>query len=185
MATASFASGIAGRYATALFELARDAGQIDALDTDMDALGAALDGSADFKALISSPVYSREDQARAVGALVGPMGLTSLTGNTLQLMATKRRLFVLPALVRQVREMIREAKGIVAAEVTSAKPLTDAQRDDLAAVLKAAAGRDIAFDETVDPSLIGGLVVKLGSRMIDTSIRAKLTALQTAMKEAG
>lgn len=185
MAAASFASGIAGRYATALFELAQDQSALDALDADMAALGQALEDSADFRDLIGSPVYSREDQAAAIGALAAPMGLSALTANTLKLMATKRRLFVLPSLVAQVREMIRTAKGIVAAQVTSARPLTDQQRSDLAAVLSGVAGRDIVFDETVDPGLIGGLVVKMGSRMIDTSIRSKLNALQTAMKEAG
>lgn len=182
---ASISSGIAQRYATALFEISKEADAIAALQTDVDALDAALGESADFREVIGSPVYSREQQGKAIGALAGKMGLGAMTSNTLQLMASKRRLFTLPQLVAQLRVLIARERGEIRAEVVSAKPLSDAQRKKLAAALKASAGKDVRIDETVDESLIGGLVVKLGSKMIDTSIRARLDALQNTMKEVG
>ena len=183
--TASFTSGISGRYATALFELARDAGEIDALEKDLDALAAALDDSADLRALITSPIYSRDQQAKAMAAGAGKMGLGALTANTIGLMATKRRLFALPQTIAAVKSLIAADRGEVTAEVTSAKALTEKQSADLAEALRAAVGKDVIIKTTVDESLIGGLVVKLGSRMIDTSIRAKLNRMQHAMKEVG
>jgi F-type H+-transporting ATPase subunit delta len=183
--SASISSGIAARYATALFELAKESKGIKALEGDIDALDAALNGSADLKDLISSPVYSRDDQERAIAAIAGKMGLSPLSINTLALMARKRRLFVLPQLTKIVQEMISEDKGEVTAEVTSAAKLTAAQAKDLAATLKASVGKDVKLKTAVDESLIGGLIVKLGSTMIDTSVKAKLAALQNAMKEVG
>jgi F-type H+-transporting ATPase subunit delta len=176
--------GIAQRYATAIFELAREEKALKALDSDVGALGAVLAESADFRSLIASPLVSRDDQSKALGALAGKMGLSGIVANLLQLMAAKRRLFVLPQLVAALKELLAEEKGEVTAEVTAAKALTKAQSDKLAATLKAAAGgKDVKINLAVDESLIGGLVVKLGSKMIDTSIRAKLGQLQNAMKE--
>lgn len=183
--SASISSGIAARYATALFELAKESKGIKTLEGDIDALDAALTGSADLKDLISSPVYTRGDQERAIVAIAGKMGLAPLSANTLALMAQKRRLFVLPQLTRIVQDMISEDKGEVTAEVTSAVKLSAAQAKNLAATLKASVGKDVKLKTAVDESLIGGLVVKLGSTMIDTSIKAKLAALQNAMKEVG
>lgn len=183
--TASFTSGISGRYATALFELAKEAGDIDALEKDLDALSAALDDSADLRALIGSPIYSREEQRRAMAAVAEKMGLGALTANTVGLMATKRRLFALPQTIAAVQSLIAADRGEVTAEVTAAKALTEKQSADLAEALRAAVGKDVKIKTTVDESLIGGLVVKLGSRMIDTSIRAKLNRMQHAMKEVG
>ncbi|HSF65232.1 MAG TPA: F0F1 ATP synthase subunit delta [Paracoccaceae bacterium] len=182
---ASISTGIAARYAAALFELAAEAKALPALEKDIDALEAALAASADLRDLIASPVYSREDQARAVAAVAAKMKLSTLTANTLALMAGKRRLFVLPQLVVTVRDRIAAHKGEVTAEVTSAAALTPAQAADLAATLKANFGKDVKLKTAVDETLIGGLVVKLGSTMIDTSIRSKLAALQNAMKEVG
>ena len=183
--SASISSGIAARYATALFELAKDETALAALEADTDALDAALAGSADLRDVISSPIYSREDQAGAIGGVAKAMNLSVLMANTLALMAQKRRLFVLPQLVQVLRAKIAEEKGEVTAEVASAVALTKAQAKALAETIKARVGKDVKLKATVDESLIGGLVVKVGSLMIDTSIRAKLNSLQNAMKEVG
>lgn len=183
--SASLTSGVAGRYATALFEIARDGGSIDKVEADISAVAAALEASPDLRGMISSPVYSREDQAAAIRALATRMDLGADVANTLGLMAANRRLFVLPGVIAQLRALIAEHRGEVTAEVRSATPLTDDQTAALAARLKDTVGKDVTLDVTVDPALIGGLVVKVGSRMIDTSIRAKLAALQNVMKEVG
>ncbi|MFN4154920.1 MAG: F0F1 ATP synthase subunit delta [Paracoccaceae bacterium] len=182
---ASISSGIAARYATALFELAKEERAIAALESDADALTAALSSSDDFGTLISSPVITRDDQARSMAAIAAKMGLSDLTANTLQLMAAKRRLFVLPQMLKGLAARIAEEKGEVTAEVTSATALSPEQAETLAATLKSRVGKDVKLKTTVDESLIGGLVVKLGSTMIDTSVKAKLAALQNAMKEVG
>jgi F-type H+-transporting ATPase subunit delta len=183
--TASTASGIAGRYALAVFDLVREANGVKALEADVAALGAALAGSADLRDLIGSPVYSREDQSAAIGAIAKKMGLSGILSNTLALMASNRRLFVLPQLLSALTAMIAEEKGEVTAEVTAAAALTAAQSKKLAASLKKSVGKDVNLNVSVDESLIGGLVVKVGSKMIDTSIRSKLASLQNAMKEVG
>jgi len=179
----SISAGIAARYATAVFSLAHDGKAIDTLEHELEALSDALAESADLRALIASPLYSRDDQARAMAALAGKMGLSALLKNTLALMAAKRRLFVLPQLVAELRRLIADARGEVTAEVRSARALTKAQSAKLAETLAKLAGKDVKIKATVDESLIGGLVVKLGSRMIDASIAAKLSRLQNAMKE--
>jgi len=183
--TASISASIAARYATAVFELSRDGGGLPALEADIEALDGALKDSAEFRALISSPVYSREEQARAVAAIAPGLGLSATTANALQLMAGKRRLFVLPQMVSALRDMIAEAKGEVTADVTAAQALTKAQADKLVKTLSASVGKTVKLNMAVDESLIGGLVVKVGSKMIDTSIRSKLAQLQNAMKEVG
>lgn len=183
--TASISSGIASRYATAVFELAKEAGTLPALERDIADLAAALDASADFRDLISSPVYSREETAGAVTAVAAAIKLDDITAKTLGLLALKRRLFVLPALVDAVRTLIAEEKGEVTAEVASAKKLTKAQETKLAAELRKAVGKDVTIQAAVDASLIGGLVVKVGSKMIDNSIASKLANLENAMKEVG
>jgi len=177
--------GIAGRYAQALFELAKESGALDVLERDADAVQDALMLSADLTGLITSPVVEREDQARAMAAVASRMGLSELMSNTIALMAQKRRLFVLPHLMADLLRRIAEEKGVMTAEVTAAAPLSDAQVTALTASLKARAGKDVRLKTTVDASLIGGLVVKLGSSMIDTSVKAKLAALQNSMKEVG
>jgi len=182
---ASISSGIAARYATAVYDLAKESKKVKDLEGDLDNLSSALDASADFKDLISSPVYSRAQQGEAIGAIAKKMKLSGIMTNTLSLMASKRRLFVLPQLVAALRAAIAEDKGEVTADVVSAKALTKAQSDKLAKSLKASMGKTVTINATVDESLIGGLVVKVGSKMIDTSIRSKLSALQNAMKEVG
>lgn len=183
--SASISTGIAARYATAVFELAKEGKGLDALEQDIDTLDAALGESADFRSLINSPVYSRDAQGRAVSAIAEKMGLGEVLANTLKLMASKRRLFVLPHLVAALRGLIADEKGEVTADVRAATSLTDAQKDALAETLKGSVGKDVKMNVTVDESLIGGLIVKVGSKMIDTSIRSKLMSLQNTMKEVG
>jgi F-type H+-transporting ATPase subunit delta len=176
-------SGVAGRYATALFELADESGSLDAVDGQLGLLAQALGESADLRTLIDSPLYSRDEQARAMAAICDAMGVGAPTSNMIALMAAKRRLFTLPDVIRGFRALLAQRRGIVTAEVRSPRALSDQQRGALEATLKNATGSDIVLDVTVDETLIGGLVVKVGSKMIDTSIRSKLDRLQTAMKE--
>ncbi|ABV94670.1 ATP synthase delta chain [Dinoroseobacter shibae DFL 12 = DSM 16493] len=183
--SASISSGIADRYATAIFELAKEENNIGALEAGADLLDAALKESAEFRDLISSPVYSRDEQAGAIGAIAKKLELAPMLSNALALMASKRRLFVLPQLVASLRALIAEEKGEMTADVISAQPLSKANLDELTKVLSASADKTVKVNATVDNSLIGGLVVKMGSKMIDTSIRAKLNALQNTMKEVG
>jgi len=182
---ASISTGIAARYATAMFELASEANALPALEGDVDALDAALSQSADLRDLIHSPLYGRDETAAAIGGVADAMNLQELTGNTLRLMAQKRRLFVLPSLLAELRARIADHKGEVTAEVTSAKALTKTQLDKLTKSLKAQVGKTVNVKATVDEDIIGGLVVKIGSKMIDTSVRSKLNALQNTMKEVG
>jgi F-type H+-transporting ATPase subunit delta len=178
-------TGIAARYAAAIFELAKEGKALASLESDIDALDAALAESADLRTMISSPLISRGQQGDAIVAIAKKMKLSVLTTNSLALMASKHRLFVMPQLIAELRQMIAAEKGEVTAEVMSATPLTAAQTEKLIATLKARVGKDVKLKTTVDESLIGGLVVKLGSMMIDTSIRAKLAGLKNAMKEVG
>ena len=183
--TAGISTGIAKRYATAVFDLAKEGKAIKALESDVAALEAAMNDSADLRALLTSPLYSREQQSAAVAAIAKKMELSDMTGNLLGLLASKRRLFVLPHLVRVLQDRLAEERGEVAAEVTTAKALTKAQTEKLAKTLKAQVGKSVTIKETVDESIIGGLIVKVGSKMIDTSIASKLNALQNTMKEVG
>jgi F-type H+-transporting ATPase subunit delta len=182
---ASISAGIAARYATAIFELATEEDDLAALERDVEALSAALAESADLRALIASPIVSRDDQGRAIAAIAEAMDLTLTMRQSLGLMAERRRLFVLPQLVAALRAQIAAAKGEITADVVSAAPLDKEQARRLTEVLSASTGKAIRLNATVDESLIGGLVVKVGSKMIDTSIRSRLAALHTAMKEVG
>ncbi len=182
---ASISTGIAARYAAAVYELAKEANDVKGLEADIATLLSAMAESSDFNALIHSPVYSRADQRAAITAVAQKAGISTLMTNTLALMADKRRLFVLPQLVQTLRDEIAADKGEVTADVTSAKALTKAQSEKLAQTLKARMGKDVTINASVDESLIGGLIVKVGSKMIDTSIRSKLSSLQNAMKEVG
>lgn len=182
---ASISLGIAARYASALFDLAKEGGALKALEADATALSETLAASDELRGVIASPVVSREDQGRALAAIAARLGLSTLMSNTIALMADKRRLFVLPQFVSQLADMIAAEKGEVTAEVTAARALSAAQSKKLAETLKARVGKTVKLKTTVDESLIGGLVVKLGSTMIDTSVKAKLAALQNAMKEVG
>jgi F-type H+-transporting ATPase subunit delta len=182
---ASLTAGVAGRYATALYELAREGRTLDKVEADLVALEGALRESSDLRDLISSPVYTRGDQAAALRTIAGRMGLGPEVTSTLGVMAQNRRLFVLPRMIEAVKGLIARERGEVTAEVTSARPLSEEQRAELARTLQEKVGQTVKIEETVDERLIGGLVVRVGSRMIDTSIRSKLNRLQNAMKEVG
>ena len=181
----SISSGIAERYATAVFELANEGKKLKALETDIGALEGALAESEDLRTLLTSPLYSRDEQAGAIAAIAKKMKLSPTMTNTLALLSSKRRLFVLPQLVQALRAQLAEERGEVTADVVSAKTLTKAQSDKLAKTLKAQVGKNVTINATVDESIIGGLIIKVGSKMIDTSIKSKLDALQNTMKEVG
>ncbi|MYF89119.1 MAG: F0F1 ATP synthase subunit delta [Boseongicola sp. SB0676_bin_33] len=183
--SASISSGIAARYATAVFELAKDGDGIDSLEQDVDALDAALSESGDFRSLIRSPIYSRNEQESAVAAIAAGMELSGTMANALGLMASRRRLFVLPQLVIALRRLIADERGEVTAEVLTASILTEEQGARLAAALKASVRKEVKMNVAVDEGLIGGLVVRVGSKMIDTSIASRLAALQNTMNEVG
>lgn len=183
MAQASIVSGVAERYASALFELARDENAIDAVATDIAALERLIAESDDFQRLIRSPVFSADDQLNAVTAILERAGIAGVLTNFVKLVARNRRLFALEGMIRSYRDKVAEHRGEAAADVVSAQPLGDAEIADLKAALKSVTGKDVSITATVDPSLIGGLVVKVGSRMIDTSLKTKLASLKTALKE--
>jgi F-type H+-transporting ATPase subunit delta len=178
-------SGIAGRYATALFELARDNDALDTIAEELKGLETLLHGSADLTRLVRSPVFSTQEQSTAIAEIVKQAGMSELTGNFLQLLAKNRRLFALGDIARDFRALLAQHRNEVTADVTSAIALNDAQTEDLKATLKAKTGRNITLNTRVDPSLIGGLIVRIGSRMVDSSIRTKLNNLKFAMKEVG
>ncbi len=185
MSDSSISSGIAERYATAVFGIVKENNNLPRLEENLNDLSAALADSQDLREMLVNPVYTRDEQAAAVAAVGKAMKLIPAMQNVLGLMAGKRRLFVVPAMVARLQEMIAEEKGEVTADVTSAQALTDAQAASLAETLKAKVGKDVKINATVDESLIGGLIVKVGSKMIDTSIASKLNSLQNAMKEVG
>jgi len=182
---ASISAGIAERYATAIFEIAKENNDLAGLESGVNDLAAALDESAELRDLMLSPIYSRADQEAAITAVARKMGVAEVLRKSLGLMAQKRRLFVVPQLIAALRALIAEERGEVTADVISAKPLTKAQTEKLSKTLAASVGQTVNVNATVDESLIGGLVVKVGSKMIDTSIRSRLDSLQNAMKEVG
>jgi F-type H+-transporting ATPase subunit delta len=181
----SSVSGVAERYASAFFDLARERSEIDRVEGQLRSVAGMLDDSTDFRRLVASPVFSAEEQERAVGAVADKAGITGLTGNFLRLVARNRRLFALRDMIRGFRQMAAEHRGEVTAEVTSAHPLGDEQVSALKAALKQKLGKDVTLDMSVNPALLGGLVVKVGSRMIDTSLRTRLMNVKTRLKEVG
>jgi F-type H+-transporting ATPase subunit delta len=176
---------VSGRYATALFELARDEKAVDAVKTDLDRFDAMLADSADLKRLVRSPVFSAEAQTKALTALLDQAGITGISANFLKLLTANRRLFAVTDVIRAFRALVANFKGEATAEVTVAESLSDKNLDTLKAALKSVTGKDVALNVKVDRSIIGGLVVKLGSRMVDSSLRTKLNSIKHAMKEAG
>lgn len=173
---------IADRYSAALFELAEQQGALDVVAGDLKALKAMIAESEDLRRLLRSPVISRQDQQRAITALAERAGMSDLTRRFAGTVAANRRLFSLPGIIGAYLARLADRRGEVRAEVVSAAPLAVAQRDRLSAALKRALGGEVAVEETVDPGLLGGLVVKVGSRMVDSSLRTKLQHLQLAMK---
>lgn len=178
-------SGIAERYAGSLYELAEQSKAVDQVEADLGRFEALLSQNDDLTRLIRSPVFSAEEQFKAISAIADKAGITGLVGNFLRVVAQNRRLFAVPAMIEAFRAIAAEARGEVSAEVTSAHPLSAAQEKELKATLKGVTGKDVAIEATVDPSLLGGLVVKIGSRQIDTSLRTKLNSLKLALKEVG
>ena len=175
-------ASLAGRYASALFDLARDQRQIESVGKSLDALGAALLDSKDFNELVTSPLVSREEAGKAFGALAPDLGLDPITANFLGVLARNGRKNELRNVIRAYRRLAAEHRGETTAEVITARPLNDDQLTALRQQLRARAGRDVAIEAEVDPTILGGIVVKLGSQQIDASIRTKLNRLASAMK---
>ena len=177
-------AGVAGRYAQALFELARDEKKIDDVARNLDRFDALYRESDDLRRLVKSPAFSAEEQSSAIGAVLDKAGIGGLAANFVKLAAAQRRLFALPDMIRAYRAQVRGSKGIVATEVRVAEKPSDALVRDIEATLREVAGSEVEVDLRVDPSLIGGIVVKIGSRMVDASLRTKLNSIRLAMREA-
>ena len=175
-------ASLAGRYASALFDLARDQKQIESVGKSLEALGQALVDSKDFNELVTSPLVSREEAGKAFDALAPQLGLDPLTANFLGVLARNGRKSQLQSVIRAFRRLAAEHRGETTAEVVTARPLNDDQLAALKQQLRTRAGRDVTIDATVDPNILGGIVVKLGSQQIDASIRTKLNRLASAMK---
>jgi F-type H+-transporting ATPase subunit delta len=178
-------SGVSGRYATALFELARDQKSVDSIKADLERFEAMLADSADLRRLVRSPVFSAEVQSKALTAVLDQAGISGIAANFLKVLTANRRLFAVSDVIRAFRALVAKFKGEATADVTVAETLNDRNLDALKSALKTVTGKDVALNVKVDPSIIGGLVVKLGSRMVDSSLRTKLNSIKHAMKEAG
>ncbi|MXO69108.1 F0F1 ATP synthase subunit delta [Altererythrobacter marinus] len=180
--SAGIQASLPGRYASALFDLAAEKGTVTAVESDLEKLSAALAESADMRAVTTNPELSRKAQGAAMEGVARLLGLSDLTGNFLGVLAANRRLGALPAIVRAFRAIAAAQRGEVSAEVASAHALTDAQLAALKEKLTAREGRTVKLDAKVDPDLLGGLVVTIGSKRIDGSIRTRLNSLAHAMK---
>lgn len=183
-------ASVPGRYASALYDLARDQKAVAAVEADLAKFSTILDASTDLQRVVRSPVFSSEEQSKAVGAVLAKAGIGGIAGNFVKLLAKNRRLFAVSDMIKAFRAIAARERGEVVAEVVSAHALTDAQTADLKSTLQAfvtkqALGKDITIHSKVDPGLLGGLVVKVGSRMIDSSLKTKLSTLKVAMKGTG
>jgi len=183
--TSQHTSGVAERYASSLFELALEEGAVASVTADLDRFQAMLDESDDLKRFVMSPVFSADDQMKAIAAIAEKAGISGFFANFLKLVARNRRLFALPGMIKAFRIIAANHRGEISAEVSSAHALTPEQETELKAALKGVTGKDVAINVTVDPSILGGLIVKVGSRQIDTSLRTKLSTLKLALKEVG
>jgi F-type H+-transporting ATPase subunit delta len=177
-------SGMAGRYATALFELARESNAIDRVQSDLKFFDALIADNSDLKRLVRSPVFAADEQAKALGAVLEKAGISGIAANFLRVVTSNRRLFAVRDMIRGFNKLVAAHKGEVTAQVTVAEQLNDTRMNDIRAALREVTGKDVQVDVTVDPSIIGGLKVKLGSRMVDASLRTKLNSIKIAMKEA-
>ena len=177
-------TGVAGRYAEALFALAREEGQADAVEAELKTLRATVNGSADLKAFLKSPVYDRDDQLAAITAIAERAGFSAMTQNFLKLVASNRRLFALEAMIGAFLAQAAAARGEISASATSAAAMNDEQIKSLRMEIESMVGKAVNLETRVDPDLLGGLIVKVGSKMIDSSLRTKLNKLKTVMKEA-
>jgi F-type H+-transporting ATPase subunit delta len=177
--------GVAGRYASALFDLANENSAVETTESDLVNFQALLDESPDLVRLVRSPVIAADDQARAIAVLLEKAGIGGLTANFLKLVAANRRLFVIQDMIKVYRSLAAKARGEITAEVTSAFALNDEQVASLKETLKASVGKDVTLQSRIDPSILGGLIVKVGSRMIDSSLKTKLQNMKTALSGAG
>lgn len=175
---------MAGRYATALFELALEEKKLDAVKADLDSFDTLIAGNPDLDRLVRSPVFSADEQKRALDAVLKKAGIKGVAANFLNVLAANRRLFAVRDTIKGFRKLLAQHKGEVTAEVTAAEKLSDTQLTALKGALKSVTGKDVDLNVRVDPAIIGGLVVKLGSRMVDASLRTKLNSIKYAMKEA-
>ena len=178
-------SGMAGRYATALFELALESNAVDPVKADLGRFDALIGESDDLRRLVRSPVFSADAQEKALGAVLDKAGIGGLTAKFLRVVTANRRLFAVRDIIRAYRALVARHHGEVTAQVTTAEALSDAHRAAITDALKSVTGKDVGLDVKVDPAIIGGLVVKLGSRMVDSSLRTKLNSIKHAMKEVG
>jgi F-type H+-transporting ATPase subunit delta len=178
-------SGMAGRYASALFDLAQESGAVDAVGADLARFDALIGESADLARLVRSPVFSSEEQTKAVVAVLERAGIGGLAANFIKLAAQNRRLFAVGEMIRAYKALVARSRGETTAQVVVAQPLSDSHLTTLKDALRSATGKDVALDVKVDPGLIGGLTVKVGSRMIDASLKTKLQSIKIAMKEVG
>jgi F-type H+-transporting ATPase subunit delta len=178
-------SGMAGRYATALFELALESKAVDAIKNDLEQFDALIGASPDLARLVRSPVFGADEQLRALTAVLDKAGIKGMAANFLRVITTNRRLFAVRGMIRDFRMLVARHRGEVTAQVTVAEKLNDKNIDALKSALKSVTGgEDIDLEVKVEPAIIGGLIVKVGSRMIDSSLRTKLNAIKFAMKEA-
>jgi F-type H+-transporting ATPase subunit delta len=178
-------SGMAGRYATALFELALESNAVAAIDADLEKFDGLVAESPDLARLVRSPVFSAEEQSKALSAVLAQVGIEGLAAKFLKLVTSNRRLFAVRPMIKDYRALVAAHKGEVRAEVAVAEPLSQSHSDAIKDALQAVTGKNVEVDLRVDPAIIGGLVVKLGSRMVDSSLRTKLNAIRHAMKEVG
>jgi F-type H+-transporting ATPase subunit delta len=176
-------SGMAGRYANALFELALEEHAIDAVKTDLDRFDALIADNPDLQRLVRSPVFTAEEQTRALTAVLDKAGIGGLSARFLKVVSANRRLFAARDMVRDFRTLVAHHRGETQATITVAETPNDAHLAAIKDALKAVTKKDVQVEVKVDPSIIGGLIVKLGSRMVDTSLRSKLNAIKHAMKE--
>jgi F-type H+-transporting ATPase subunit delta len=178
-------AGVAGRYASALFELAHEQNRLDEVERDLGTFQGLLDQSEDLSRLVNSPAFAAEEQERALGAVMDWASIGATTGNFLKVVTRNRRLFAAEDMITTFRTLLARHRGEVAAEVSSAVALTDVQLAALREKLKASYGKDVRLNAKVDPSLLGGLVIKIGSRMFDSSLKTKLTNLKVVLKGTG
>jgi F-type H+-transporting ATPase subunit delta len=185
VAVQSITSSFAGRYATALFDLAKETGVVDAVVADLAAFDALIDAHEDMQRFVRSPVFSAEDQVRALQPILDKIGVKGLAQKFLLLVATQRRLFAVRQMVAAFRQLVDQERGVVRATVTLAETPSSKTLDAIKASLKDVAGAGAEIDLEIDPEIIGGIIVQIGSKMVDSSLRTKLNGIRTAMKEVG
>jgi F-type H+-transporting ATPase subunit delta len=184
-ADGTIVEGVAGRYASALFDLAKESSKVSEVEANLVKFQSLLDMSSDLKNMVRSPVIASEDQSKALSAVLDKAGISGLAANFFKMVAANRRLFAVQDIIKAFRAVAAKERGEVTAEVTSAVALNEAQTAELKQTLKASVGKNVTLDASVDPSLLGGLIVKVGSRMVDSSLRTKLQSLKTQLGGTG